>query len=64
VGAHAWLANGVLAMRALVASPDGGRMVETYDAGRAGETPEELGRRVSEELLAKGAKAILDEVSA
>ncbi len=62
VGAYAWFVNGALAMRALVASPDGGRIVETHDAGRAGETPEELGRRVSETLLAKGAKAILDEV--
>jgi hydroxymethylbilane synthase len=64
VGAHASFANSVLGMRALVASPDGARIVETYDAGRAGETPEELGRRVSEELLEKGAKGILDEVSA
>jgi hydroxymethylbilane synthase len=64
VGAHAWLVSGVLGMRALVASPDGGRIVETYDAGRAGEEPEDLGSRVSEELLAKGAMAILDEVSA
>jgi len=64
VGAHAWSAHGALAMRALVASPDGGRIVETYDAGRAGEEPEDLGSRVSEELFAKGAMAILDEVNA
>jgi hydroxymethylbilane synthase len=62
VGAHAWMVAGMLGMRALVASPDGGRIVETFDAGRAGETPEELGHRVSEELLAKGAKSILAEV--
>ena len=64
VGAHAWVVAGMLGMRALVASPDGGRIVETFDAGRSGEAPEELGRRVSEALLAKGAKAILDEVGA
>jgi hydroxymethylbilane synthase len=60
VGAHAWLVNGELGMVALVASPDGQRIVE---ASGLGGTPEELGQRVAAELLKQGAAKILEEVA-
>jgi hydroxymethylbilane synthase len=50
------LAGGGLRLRALVATPDGARIVRA--AGEGGDA-EALGRRVAEELLAGGAAAIL-----
>jgi len=50
------LAGGRLRLRALVASPDGARLVR---AEGEGDEPEALGRRVGDELLAAGAGAIL-----
>jgi hydroxymethylbilane synthase len=48
--------GGRLRLRALVASPDGARIVR---AEGLGDEPDALGRRVGEELLAAGAGAIL-----
>lgn len=61
VGAHASFRDGVLTMRAVVASPSGDRIVE---AASAGGSPEELGARVAAELLALGAAKILEEIDA
>lgn len=49
-------AGGGLRLRALVASPDGARIVRAEDEG---DEPEALGRRVAEALLADGAAALL-----
>jgi hydroxymethylbilane synthase len=59
VGAHATIEDGKLTMRAIVASPDGTRIVE---ADGEGSSPEELGERTAQSLLAKGAKEILDSI--
>jgi hydroxymethylbilane synthase len=61
VAAHARLVNGQLMMVALVASPDGLRIVE---ASGIGGTPEELGQRVAAELLAQGAARIIEAIDA
>jgi hydroxymethylbilane synthase len=60
VGAFAECKGGRLRLMAVVVAPDGSRHLR---AGRDGprETPEELGRAVAEELLARGAGAILTE---
>lgn len=50
------VAAGRMRLRGLVASPDGTRIVRAEDEG---DDPEALGQRVAEELLARGAAAIL-----
>jgi len=55
------LGGGRLRLRALVASPDGARIVR---AEGEGEEPEALGRRVAEALLAQGADALLARLHA
>ena len=62
VGAHAFFEGSTLHMRAVVASPDGTKVIEVSDqaASNQASTPEELGRRVSNALLEQGADRILD----
>jgi hydroxymethylbilane synthase len=59
IGAFAELSAGGLQLTALVASPDGSRLLREKQDGS---NPDELGRRVGEALLRSGAQAILDEV--
>ncbi len=49
-----------LALRAMVASPDGARLLRREARG-APDAPEELGRAVAQALLSAGAGALLDE---
>jgi hydroxymethylbilane synthase len=61
IGAHATLTGGVLSLRAVVASPDGKRMVRGEISGT---DAQETGARLGEQLLASGAREILTEVYA
>lgn len=61
VGAHAETSGDLLQLRAVVAHPDGTRLLREELAGAA-MYAEEIGRQVAEALLANGARAILDEV--
>jgi hydroxymethylbilane synthase len=61
VGAHARVDGGSVHLRAIVASPDGGRIVRSLLTGRA-DAPEELGRRVADELLGQGAQELLGAI--
>src|SRR5579883_725322 len=56
IGGHATFDNGSIHLRALVASPDGMRVIR---GERTGTDPFEVGRALGEELLAKGAREIL-----
>jgi hydroxymethylbilane synthase len=58
LGAHAVPAGDSLHLRALVASADGRRIVRAEATGAIGD-PEDLGRRVADELRAQGAAEIL-----
>jgi hydroxymethylbilane synthase len=55
--------DGGLRLRAMVAAPDGRRVVRGEATGRI-QAPEELGRQVAELLLARGAGRILADVRA
>ena len=59
IGAHAELHNARLQLTALVASPDGSKIIRE---SQQGSNPDTLGRAVGEVLLRQGAQAILDEV--
>jgi hydroxymethylbilane synthase len=61
VAGHAVLDGDALQLRALVGSPDGQRMVRGERHGTAS-APEALGAALAAELLAAGAREILDEV--
>ncbi|HEX9366203.1 MAG TPA: hydroxymethylbilane synthase [Vicinamibacterales bacterium] len=61
LGAVAVPSGDELEMRAIVASPDGGRRVTRSGRGPLAR-PAELGRRIAEDLAKAGAIAILDEV--
>jgi len=65
VGAHAVLIDGPkgggLSLRAVVASPDGARLIR---GELSGDAPEDLGARLGEQLLLQGAREILAEVYA
>ena len=61
IGGFAELHGDQLSMRSFVGSPDGTKLVEGSVAGPA-ENAEQLGIQLADELLAKGAKEILDEV--
>jgi hydroxymethylbilane synthase len=61
VGAYATLIDGRLSLRAVVASPDGTRIVR---GELSGADPEEIGQRLGEQLLSQGAREILAEVYA
>ena len=62
LGAFAELQATSLRLRALVASPDGGRIVRAEAVGDSSD-PEELGRRVADALRSKGADQILAALS-
>jgi hydroxymethylbilane synthase len=59
VGAHAQVREPLLEMEAVVASPDGSRVVRERVAGVAAEAGA-LGHQLAEQLLARGAREILD----
>ena len=63
VGALATVTNGVLTLRAVVASLDGTRSVEGTREGPSGQA-EQIGGGLAEELLGRGAEVILDEIRA
>jgi len=58
VGAYAHLDGEVLALQAIVASTNGARIVRSSLSGDA-HSPEELGRRVADQLLEQGARELL-----
>ena len=59
IGAYAEDAGGVLTLTAIVAEPDGGHLLREQQTGS---DPEELGARVGQTLLARGADSILRTV--
>jgi len=61
IGAHAGVSGGKLAMIAVVASPDGSRIMRAAKEGRP-EDASAVGAELGAELLAKGAREILDAV--
>ena len=61
IGAHATVDNGRLKMVGLVASPDGSEVVDGEVEGAA-EEAESLGRGLGADLLARGARRILESV--
>jgi hydroxymethylbilane synthase len=64
LGAHAWLDNGVVRMRAFVAQPDGSRLVTgALDDGTLLGDPEAYGERVAMQLAAGGAREILERLA-
>lgn len=62
VAAHARVQGHALELRALVASPDGSRLVRGERRGSTGEAPH-LGEELAFELLARGGREILEGVS-
>jgi hydroxymethylbilane synthase len=61
IGAHATVHDGVLRILGVVASPDGSELVRAESEGAASEA-ESIGRALGAELLARGARAILEAV--
>jgi hydroxymethylbilane synthase len=61
VGAHATVENGTIRMRAIVASPDGSRLLR---GDHQGTDPIQVGTQLGERLLGEGAREILSEVYA
>jgi hydroxymethylbilane synthase len=59
IGAAAEMRNGRLHLDAIVANPDGSKILRE---SRDGDNPEKLGSEVGEELLRRGGDAILEEV--
>ncbi len=59
VGAYATIADGLVHLRAVVASPDGTRLVR---GELSGVDPETTGAQLGEQLLSQGAREILAEV--
>ena len=59
IGAHARMQNGKLHLEAIVADPDGSRVLRE---SRDGSDPVQLGEAVGETLLQRGGDAILEEV--
>ncbi|MBI3209186.1 MAG: hydroxymethylbilane synthase [Candidatus Solibacter usitatus] len=62
LGAHALIVGSSLHLRAAVAAPDGSLLVKRESQGPVA-SAEQLGRLLADELLASGARAILDQVS-
>lgn len=60
IGAYARMEKNKLVLLAIVASPDGSRVIRQHGSG---EDPDVLGSEVAKALLAKGAQAILDMVN-
>ena len=63
IGGYAELDHGVILLQGLVGSVDGKRIIRSHISGHP-ENSEELGIALAEDLLAQGAKEILDEVYA
>lgn len=63
IGAHARVMDGRLSMRAVVAAPDGSRLVKGLREGVSSDAAA-LGADLAQELLARGARAILEAVYA
>lgn len=63
VASYATIENDSLTIEALVASPDGTRVIRERVSGRSADA-EKLGHRVAEQLLAKGARELLVEADA
>ena len=61
VGAYAEASGEHLALIAVVASPDGSRLIRANASGPPTK-PEDLGHRVAEDLLSQGAREILDSL--
>ena len=61
IGAHATVQNGIVHLIAIVASPDGSVLIRGEAQGPATEA-ETIGRRLGTDLLARGAKEILEAV--
>jgi hydroxymethylbilane synthase len=59
IGAYAEMANGIIHLNALLAHPDGTKILRE---ARSGTDPVELGNEVGEALLSRGGDAILEEV--
>jgi hydroxymethylbilane synthase len=63
IGAYAAVTDGHLRLTAIVASPDGGELIRAGSEGSAADA-ESLGQALGEELLARGARRILEAVAA
>jgi hydroxymethylbilane synthase len=63
IAGYAELSHGVIVLRGLVGSPDGTQMIHGVISGRP-EDAEELGQVLAEDLLSRGAGAILDALYA
>ncbi|MCL1050175.1 hydroxymethylbilane synthase [Shewanella abyssi] len=63
IGAYAEIDGDTLSLRGLVGNPDGSQIIEAASSGHKNDA-EKLGIALAEELLAKGAKTILDAVYA
>ena len=61
IGAHATITNDHLHLTAIVASPDGTELIRSASEGRPSEA-DALGRAIGEDLLARGARRILESV--
>jgi hydroxymethylbilane synthase len=61
IGAHATVSAGRIHLIAIVASPDGAELIRSTSEGALGEA-ESLGRAAGEDLLARGARRILEAV--
>ncbi len=61
IGGYAIVKDGLIYLRALVASPDGSRIVK---GELAGSDPVEIGTSLANDLLLRGAREILDQVYA
>lgn len=61
VGAYAEPSQDQLSLTAVVARPDGSRVLRAYASGTLTH-PEELGNRVAEDLVRQGAREILDSI--
>lgn len=61
VGGHARMEKGLLALHAVVGSLEGEKIINTYDTGDP-DKPDELGRRLADQLINMGAREILDAI--
>jgi hydroxymethylbilane synthase len=61
IGAHATVENGRLHLHAIVASPDGSELIRAESDGSAADAGA-IGRALGDELLARGARRILEAV--
>ena len=59
IGAHATIHSGALNLTAIVARPDGSRLLRVVESGI---DPEKVGAKAARKLLDQGARAILEQV--